>query len=164
MLKIICLAVALAAVAKPDTATTKKKAVAKHHASAVAGKSKKKAPSGKASARKATAGKASSGKVASANARTKGKKGRHVARSNQQVPTPERYKEIQDSLASKGYFKGDPNGKWGSDSDEALKRFQADQNLTPDGKIGSLSLIALGLGPKRLTAQTNPKPAAETEK
>lgn len=32
---------------------------------------------------------------------------------------------------------------------DALKRFQHDQNLTEDGKIGSVSLIALGLGPKR---------------
>ncbi len=32
---------------------------------------------------------------------------------------------------------------------DALKRFQHDQNLVEDGKIGSLSLIALGLGPKR---------------
>ena len=32
---------------------------------------------------------------------------------------------------------------------DALKRFQHDQNLPEDGKVGSLSLIALGLGPKR---------------
>jgi hypothetical protein len=32
-----------------------------------------------------------------------------------------------------------------------LKRFQSDQSLTPDGKLGALSLIALGLGPKRAT-------------
>jgi len=32
---------------------------------------------------------------------------------------------------------------------DALKRFQRDQNLTEDGKIGALSLIALGLGPRR---------------
>jgi hypothetical protein len=30
-----------------------------------------------------------------------------------------------------------------------LRRFQREQNLGDDGKIGSLSLIALGLGPKR---------------
>ena len=35
----------------------------------------------------------------------------------------------------------------GADSVDALKRFQADQNLMPDGKINSFSLIALGLGP-----------------
>ena len=63
---------------------------------------------------------------------------------------------------SKGYFHGEPNGQWGVESTDALKRFQADQSLMPDGKINSLSLIALGLGPKRLTAKSEtaaPPPA-----
>ncbi len=72
----------------------------------------------------------------------------------QQVPTPERYKEIQQALADKGYFKGTVDGQWNSDSVDALKHFQADQNLQSDGKLDSLSLIGLGLGPKRTTAQS----------
>ena len=74
-------------------------------------------------------------------------------RSYQTQPTPERYKEIQQALAQKGYFKGEISGQWGPDSVDALRRFQADQKLEADGKLGSLSLIALGLGPKRITAQ-----------
>jgi len=70
----------------------------------------------------------------------------------QQQPTPDRYKEIQQALADKGYFGGPVDGNWGASSMDALKRFQHDQNLTEDGKIGSLSLIALGLGPKRGSA------------
>jgi len=78
----------------------------------------------------------------------------------QQAPTPDRYREIQAALASKGYFHGEPNGEWGPESADALKRFQADQNLMPDGKLNSLSLIALGLGPKRLTAKSESAPQA----
>jgi peptidoglycan hydrolase-like protein with peptidoglycan-binding domain len=63
-------------------------------------------------------------------------------------PTADRYKEIQQSLADKGYFKGEVNGTWGDDSTDALKRFQSDHKLADDGKINSLSLIELGLGPK----------------
>ena len=70
-------------------------------------------------------------------------------RSSQREPTPERYKEIQQALAEKGYFRGDTDGNWGPESVDALRRFQREQNLTEDGKLGSLSLIALGLGPKR---------------
>jgi peptidoglycan hydrolase-like protein with peptidoglycan-binding domain len=70
-------------------------------------------------------------------------------RSIQQQPTTDRYREIQQALADKGYFAGQPDGNWGPDSVDALKRFQRDQSLTEDGKIGSLSLIALGLGPRR---------------
>jgi peptidoglycan hydrolase-like protein with peptidoglycan-binding domain len=59
-------------------------------------------------------------------------------------------------LADKGYFKGSVDGRWAPDSVDALRRFQADQSLEPDGKLGALSLIALGLGPKRLSAQSTP--------
>jgi peptidoglycan hydrolase-like protein with peptidoglycan-binding domain len=85
-------------------------------------------------------------------------------RSSQQAPTEDRYKEIQQALVSKGYLHSEPNGAWGADSTEALKRFQADQNLTPDGKLNSLSLIAMGLGPKRMTAQTHAPPPMDSPK
>jgi len=78
---------------------------------------------------------------------------RQPYRPRQSQPTPERYKEIQQALASKGYLRTEPTGEWSSASAEALKRFQAEQNLSPDGKLTSLSLIALGLGPKRLSPQ-----------
>jgi len=80
--------------------------------------------------------------------------------SAQQQPTPERYKEIQQALADKGYFGGAANGAWGSESVDALKRFQHDQSLPEDGKIGSLSLIALGLGPKHDAGTEVPSNAA----
>jgi hypothetical protein len=70
-------------------------------------------------------------------------------RSGQQVPTPSRYKEIQTALAERGYLEGPATGQWDAKSVEALKKFQQDRNLQPTGKLDSLSLIALGLGPKR---------------
>jgi peptidoglycan hydrolase-like protein with peptidoglycan-binding domain len=75
----------------------------------------------------------------------------------QSVPTSDRYKEIQQALVEKGYFRGEADGNWGPDSIDALKRFQQEQNLAPSGKLDSVSLIALGLGPKRnLAARTGP--------
>ena len=74
---------------------------------------------------------------------------RRVGPPRQAQPSTERYIEIQQALAAKGYYTGDINGVWDGDCVAALKRFQAEQNLTPDGKLGALSLIALGLGPKR---------------
>jgi peptidoglycan hydrolase-like protein with peptidoglycan-binding domain len=71
-------------------------------------------------------------------------------------PDPQRYQEIQKALAERGYFKGEANGQWGDDSVDALKRFQADQKLPDDGKINSLSLIGLGLGPKHNGSAVTP--------
>jgi peptidoglycan hydrolase-like protein with peptidoglycan-binding domain len=103
--------------------------------------------------------KAAPAKGTKSTALRKGKIVRSAARSYQQAPTPDRYREIQQALASKGYFHGEANGAWGPESADALKRFQTEQNLMPDGKINSLSLIALGLGPKRLTAKSEATPA-----
>lgn len=77
-------------------------------------------------------------------------------RSRQLQPTPERYKEIQQALISKRYLDGEPTGDWNQNSMEALRRFQQEQNLNPTGKIDSLSLIALGLGPKHETPSAVP--------
>jgi hypothetical protein len=75
------------------------------------------------------------------------------------TPSPERYKEIQEALVSKGYLKPEEaGGAWSQSSMDALKRFQTDQNLESTGKINSLSLIALGLGPRHDSAVTVPKP------
>jgi Putative peptidoglycan binding domain len=80
-------------------------------------------------------------------------------RNRQLAPTPERYKEIQGALAAKGYLKPeDTHGSWNQASVDALTRFQSEQNLGSTGKINSLSLIALGLGPRHDTAQASVKP------
>jgi len=71
------------------------------------------------------------------------------------APTPERYREIQEAMVAKGFLKPeDVSGGWDQNSVDALKRFQAAQNLEVTGKINSLSLIALGLGPKHDTIAT----------
>ncbi|MGO9228208.1 MAG: peptidoglycan-binding domain-containing protein [Bryobacteraceae bacterium] len=78
------------------------------------------------------------------------------------APAPERYQEIQQALVSKGYLKPeDASGAWGPSSSDALKRFQSQQNLQSTGKIDSLSLIALGLGPRHDTAEAKPPPLIE---
>jgi hypothetical protein len=79
-----------------------------------------------------------------------GRKGQVVAArrpSYQTAPSPERYQQIQQSLADRGFYKGEVNGLWGPESQDAMKRFQESQNLPDDGKITSKALIGLGLGP-----------------
>ena len=91
----------------------------------------------------------SSAKAASSHRASHHRRTRRAAGPSYQLhPDSSRYTEIQKALADRGYFKGEANGVWGDDSVDALKRFQADQKLDADGKINSLSLIGLGLGPK----------------
>ena len=113
---------------------------------------KKKTPTTSASAKKSATRKKSSSR------KTTTKKTTASWRNTQRTPTPDRYKEIQQALASKGYMQqGSPTGVWDTSSVEALKKFQQDQSLEPSGKIDSISLIALGLGPKR-DSQPAPQP------
>jgi hypothetical protein len=78
-------------------------------------------------------------------------------RNRQTTPSQDRYKQIQDALVAKGYLSSEEaNGNWGQSSADALKNFQAEQTLESTGKINSLSLIALGLGPKHDSIGTLP--------
>jgi peptidoglycan hydrolase-like protein with peptidoglycan-binding domain len=81
----------------------------------------------------------------------------------QQSPSQERYREIQQALAAKGYYTGPVDGVWNESSIDALRRFQADQNLKGNGKLDSRSLIALGLGPKRETTSQLNLPVPQTQ-
>jgi hypothetical protein len=103
----------------------------------------------------ATSKNASKKKHPSASTHSGGKKApvkRTTWRNRQLSPTPERYKEIQGALAAKGYLRQeDATGSWNQASVDALTKFQSERNLGSTGKINSLSLIALGLGPRHDT-------------
>lgn len=99
-------------------------------------------------------------KTASSKKRRKSSSRRAAARSKRpRSPEPDRIKEIQTALATRGY-NVEPNGVWDSRSVEAVKKFQDDneiKNLTGKGKLDSLTLIALGLGPKHGPQAEKPK-------
>jgi hypothetical protein len=151
------------ATAAPHKSAGTSKTAAAHKAGTVPGKS---ASAGKAGpARTATSGKTASAASARNSAARRGKKGASASarrpattwRNRQLAPTPDRYREIQSALAAKGYLHPeDATGAWNQGSADALKHFQADQNIEANGKITAMSLIALGLGPKRETAATKP--------
>lgn len=72
-----------------------------------------------------------------------------AAPPRQTQPTSDRYREIQEALIAKGFLEGPATGQWDEKTIDAFKRFERSQNLNDDGKLDSLALIALGLGPKR---------------
>ena len=117
----------------------------------------------KSSASKSSSSKSSSSKAGSGNSSrrtTTASKKPASWRSRQAAPSPDRYKQIQEALAAKGYLAPEEaTGSWGPNSVAALKRFQDEQKIDGAGKINSLSLIALGLGPKRENLATAKPPA-----
>jgi len=119
----------------------------------------KKAPA-KSTASKAAPKKGTVKSASSRRAPAKKAAPRTTWRNRQTAPSPERYKEIQQALVAKGYLSPeDAAGAWNQNSVDALKRFQTEQKIDNSGKINSLSLIALGLGPKH---DANPTKAADS--
>ncbi len=64
----------------------------------------------------------------------------------QKAPTADRISEIQSALARGGYYQGEPNGKWDSNTVAALEKFQSDNGMNASGKLDAPSLQKLGLG------------------
>ncbi len=131
----------------------------------------KKAPSKASTSRAATSKTLSARRATPASGKRRTTVARHAAGPvRQSAPTPERYKEIQEALAAKGYLKGDANGVWDARSVDALQRYQADTKEDPTGHLTAASLIGLGLGPKTASlpgdpikpADVSPLPAVET--
>ena len=75
----------------------------------------------------------------------------------QKAPTADRISEIQTALAQHGYYQGDPNGKWDSNTVSAMQKFQSASGLDPTGKLDALSLQKLGLG-SDIAGVSAPKP------
>jgi hypothetical protein len=107
------------------------------------------------------------------SATTKKKKSHHRHSSGRQsfqkAPTPARISEIQGALGRGGYYQGEPNGRWDSNTVSALQKFQSDNGMNASGKLDAPSLQKLGLGsstagvdaPKPLS-HTSPAPANTT--
>jgi len=75
----------------------------------------------------------------------------------QKAPTPARITEIQSALARDGYYQGQPNGKWDSNTVAAMQKFQSGNGLEASGKLNALSLQKLGLG-SSVAGVSAPKP------
>lgn len=67
----------------------------------------------------------------------------------QQKIDEQRAEEIQQALIREHYLTGDPTGKWDSASEEAMRRYQADNGWQNKTVPDSRALIKLGLGPSK---------------
>jgi hypothetical protein len=108
-------------------------------------------PANKAPASNTSTSPHSSSKSASTAAQSKSKRSRKSAASRrlrgQQKIDRQRALEIQEALIREHYLTGKPTGVWNDATQQAMQRYQSDNNwqskTTPDAR----ALIKLGLGP-----------------
>jgi hypothetical protein len=99
----------------------------------------------------------SAGSSTTAKKKSSSKKHHSKREAMQKAPTPARITEIQSALARDGYYQGQPNGKWDSNTVAAMQKFQSGNGLEPSGKLNALSLQKLGLG-SSVAGVSAPKP------
>ncbi len=78
---------------------------------------------------------------------------------SQKAPTADRISEIQSALVRGGYYQGEPNGKWDSNTVAAVQKFQSANGIEANGKLDAPTLQKLGLG-SDIAGVSAPKPAA----
>jgi hypothetical protein len=87
----------------------------------------------------------STGKTASAGKRSSRKR---RPRGQQKIDS-ERAQAIQEALIREHYLSGEATGTWNQASEEAMRRYQADQGWQSKTVPDSRALIKLGLGPSK---------------
>jgi peptidoglycan hydrolase-like protein with peptidoglycan-binding domain len=93
-----------------------------------------------------TTGKTTSKRASSRTTRhTHGKK--VATKRGQQAIDEARTREIQSALIRQNYIQGEPSGSWDSATQDAMRRYQADQGWQAKTIPDSRALIRLGLGP-----------------
>ena len=79
-----------------------------------------------------------------------GKKTRSASsRHGQQKIDGDRTRQIQEALIRQHYLQGEPSGKWDPQTEEALRKMQADNGWQNKTVPDSRALIKLGLGPNQ---------------
>ena len=68
-----------------------------------------------------------------------------VATSATSRPTDTTVRKAQEALNSQGYSVGAVDGRWGPNTENAVRRFQAKSGLTESGTLDSPTLSALGV-------------------
>jgi hypothetical protein len=93
----------------------------------------------------------------------------HAGTYYDSLPPQQKVNEVQADLKTLGYYDGDVDGIYGTQTAEAISAFQRDRGLTVDGKVGKSVYIQSGLavtemkqGRLKLAQAPATKPAAAT--
>jgi hypothetical protein len=78
----------------------------------------------------------------------------HQVKGQRQID-PARAREIQSALIREKYLTGEPTGEWDQASQQAMQRYQADNNWQSKIIPDSRALIKLGLGPNEVAGTSS---------
>src|SRR5258708_3342679 len=109
---------------------------------------KTKAPASSTKRKTSSSGKSSSTRTAASGKRSSSRKKSAKARGQQKIDS-ERAQAIQEALIREHYLSGEASGTWNQASEEAMRRYQADQGWQTKQVPDSRALIRLGLGPNK---------------
>jgi len=107
-----------------------------------------KSASTSAAAAKSSSAKGTSKTHAASTAKHFSRKKSARVRGQQKIDS-ERAHAIQEALIREHYLSGEPTGTWNQASEEAMRRYQADQGWQTKQVPDSRALIKLGLGPSK---------------
>ena len=91
----------------------------------------------------------SSGTMQNASSKKSLRRKKSSRARGQQKIDPERAQAIQEALIHQHYLTGEASGTWNQASEEAMRRFQADNGWQSKTVPDSRALIKLGLGPSK---------------
>lgn len=118
--------------------------------------------SGKSTSGSSASGSSKSSKSHTPSSRKHSSSGKKSAKSRgQQKIDSERAQAIQEALIREHYLSGEASGTWTQSSEEAMRRYQADQGWQTKQVPDSRALIKLGLGPNK-DQLLNPESAMTT--
>lgn len=133
-----------------QTTTAKKRPEEPVPAKARSGSTKKNHAASPSAAGKTTksnsTGVAHNARVQPASSRKNLKKKKKTVRGQQKIE-PERAQAIQEALIREHYMTGEPTGTWNQESEDAMRKYQADHGWQAKTVPDSRALISLGLGP-----------------
>jgi hypothetical protein len=104
--------------------------------------------------------KSSTGKHSSSGKHARGKTTGKRKRGQAAIDSP-RAQQIQEALIRQHYMDGEPSGTWDVATQDAMRRYQADQGWQAKTVPDSRALIKLGLGPSK-DGLLNPESAMTT--
>lgn len=118
-------------------------------------------PSKTTKSKPSSASKISKKKTSHRASKKRGKARRSARRRGQNGIHSDRARQIQEALIREKYLEGEPSGSWDTRTQEAMRRYQADNGWQSKTVPDARALIKLGLGPDHSTL-LNPETAATT--